>query len=1479
MVREFLNSTSFNRQLTTLVGIAILVLALFSSLVNSWQGSQRMQGYLVQQGSNITGSLASQSALGLIFHSADNVQEEVSATLAFPDVTEVDVVDTSGQILLARDKQGHQPSSVPNCNAAALTGPVLISESSDAWRFCAPVFSDARDGSPFDLRKPRQELIGSVQVTLSKASVNHLAHTLLLSNVLVTLSFAGLLMVLLRFLARHFTTPLQQLSSLMRRAESGETGIRAAPRGPRELVDMATGFNQMMSVLEQRETELKHAHARAVQLAHLKAQFAATVSHEVRTPLNGVVGMLDMLKEMRLTKAQRDCVDMAWKSSHALLALINGILDFSKMEAGKLEIDEVEFDVREVVEGVIELLAREAQQKGLEFGYVMAAGLPQRMRGDALRMRQVLLNLAGNAIKFTEHGEVAIRVRQEATSAGTQLRLEVCDTGIGIDPAAQPLIFDSYAQAESSTSREYGGTGLGLAICKQLVELLGGEIGVISQRGEGSRFWFTLPYQPIEGGADTPVPQLTGRHALLLESSPVVAEFVVQTLAEMGVHCRVVADPEQALRQMIQAQRTGTPITLVLMNIGALDLQGNEMGSRLRTDPYLQPPQLVLMDPYGASNANQTNEIEGYVAKPLRRSVLIEVICRAMEQRLDRVEFPSPEPAPLIAQTGVQRECRVLVVEDNRTNQEVAARMLSMAGCICELAGSGAEALQAVLRRSFDIIFMDCRMPGMDGYETTARLRRLEAPQGRHTPIIAMTANAQPGDLEKCRSAGMDDYMSKPVTLESLRRKLARWAAPGSLSLLLPEDLDPIALPAGPLNPSVVQKLRDTLGPALQFAIRPFLEDLPIYLDQLEDAARRGDATVVLATAHSIKGSSSNLGANGLALMARDIEDLALREQLEEIIAQLPSLREGFAAVAEALARETTVDGEVENGREGAGALVLVVEDDRSTRRTLCYTLQRDGFRVEEAENGAQALALLKRIQPDIVLLDAVMPVMDGFTTCARLRESTDDSRVPVLMITALEDNVSVERAFAVGANDYITKPIHYAVLSQRVRRIVDAHKAERRIRHMAYNDLLTGLPNRALFFEQLNWRIDQARLTSSRVAVLFLDLDRFKNVNDTLGHDVGDRLLVAAAQRIRRSVRSVDCVARLGGDEFTVVLADLTDAAVAATVAQNICRSLAVPFAIDGRDIFVTTSVGISFFPSDGEDAVTLLKHADTAMYRAKRTNAGYQFFEPGMAQSVSEQLRLESDLRQALDREEMFVVYQPQRHLSSGAIVGVEALLRWNHPVRGVVSPDDFIAIAEESGLIVPLGTWVMREACAQLASWRASGVASHARVAVNVSVRQLLERDFADTVEGVLRDTGLPPQLLDLEITESTLMEHAQDTLEVLHRLRALGIRVTIDDFGTGYSSLSYLKRFPVDIIKIDRAFVRDLAVDTHDAAIVSGIIALAHSLRLEVVAEGVETEAQLEFLHQRDCNIVQGYYFSHPLAKAEATDFLRSGGIAA
>ncbi len=443
------------------------------------------------------------------------------------------------------------------------------------------------------------------------------------------------------------------------------------------------------------------------------------------------------------------------------------------------------------------------------------------------------------------------------------------------------------------------------------------------------------------------------------------------------------------------------------------------------------------------------------------------------------------------------------------------------------------------------------------------------------------------------------------------------------------------------------------------------------------------------------------------------------------------------------------------------------------------------------------------------------------------------------------------------------------------VRDVTRQRQAEAKIRHQAYHDPLTDLPNRLLFQDRLAQALPQARRRGSMVAVFYMDLDRFKIINDTLGHGVGDELLKAVAQRLATCVREGDTIARLGGDEFGLVLLDLEDAQASTKVAQKILNALAPLFSIGGHELYVTPSIGISVHPADGRDPEILTRNAELAMYRAKEQGRNaYQLYAPAMNATAVRRLTLENAMRRALERGEFQVYYQPQVHAVTGEIVGMEALLRWQHPELGFLTPNQWIGLAEETGLIVPIGEWVLRVACEQHRAWQAAGY-STLRVAVNLSARQFQQADLDQCIAEILLDTGLQPAFLELEITENTIMRDLDRTASHLRNLKELGVHLSIDDFGTGHSSLNYLKRFAVDTLKIDRSFVRDIHEDANDAAIVRAVVAMAQSLKLRVVAEGVETEAQLAFLRSLACNEMQGYLFSKPLPAEQATAFLAEG----
>jgi diguanylate cyclase (GGDEF)-like protein/PAS domain S-box-containing protein len=441
------------------------------------------------------------------------------------------------------------------------------------------------------------------------------------------------------------------------------------------------------------------------------------------------------------------------------------------------------------------------------------------------------------------------------------------------------------------------------------------------------------------------------------------------------------------------------------------------------------------------------------------------------------------------------------------------------------------------------------------------------------------------------------------------------------------------------------------------------------------------------------------------------------------------------------------------------------------------------------------------------------------------------------------------------------------------VRDITDRKVAEERVQYLAYYDALTGLPNRTLLQDRLFKALAGARRQKDKVALLFLDLDGFKNINDSLGHSVGDLLLQEVAERLKIWGRERDTVARLGGDEFLIMLTSVENSVDIAVAAERLMKAMTAEFVVQGHSFSVSCSIGVSIFPEHGTDCETLIKNADAAMYGAKENGRNnFRFFSDEMNALAVERLTLESSLRLALAREELFLMYQPQMDVVTGTVTGLEALLRWQHPDLGLVPPDKFIRIAENSGLIVPIGEWVLRTACRQAQSWQDEGLPA-VTVAVNVSAVQFRQQGFCELIRNVLHETGLAPQCLELELTESLLLANAEVMLSVVEQLKAIGITLAIDDFGTGYSSFSYLRQFQVSRLKIDRSFIRDVAVKPDDAAITTAIISMAKSLNLKVIAEGVEDEAQMSFLRTHHCDEIQGYYFSKPLAVKDVANKLR------
>jgi diguanylate cyclase (GGDEF)-like protein len=506
------------------------------------------------------------------------------------------------------------------------------------------------------------------------------------------------------------------------------------------------------------------------------------------------------------------------------------------------------------------------------------------------------------------------------------------------------------------------------------------------------------------------------------------------------------------------------------------------------------------------------------------------------------------------------------------------------------------------------------------------------------------------------------------------------------------------------------------------------------------------------------------------------------------------------------------------------------------------------------------------------VLLDLSLPDSFGLETFAKVYAHSPT--VPIIVLTGNDDQMLALSAVKSGAQDYLVKGrLDRELLLRSMQYSIERKRYQQQLEHQANYDALTGLPNRNLLHDRLRQAVYSQR-NPRAIAVVFMDLDHFKFVNDSLGHSVGDKLLKGMGERLRSVLREGDTVGRVGGDEFVLILNDQANEEVIFRAMQRISAKVAEPIDIDGKEMYVTCSAGISLYPQDGPDVDTLLKHADAAMYRAKEHGRNnFQFYTSEMNDRVNERLSLEHALRRALERREFLLHYQQKNDLRSGAIIGAEALVRWNHPEWGLVRPARFIPLAEETGLIVPLGEWVLGEACRQARAWMDQGLKPGV-VSVNLSARQFRQEGLVRTVSRILEETRLDPSLLEFELTESMVMHNVEAAITTLQGLKSLGVALSVDDFGTGYSSLSYLRQLPVDTLKIDRSFVRDIGAGENpdDGVIAQAIISLGHSLRLKVIAEGVETDAQLRFLKRHGCDELQGFLYGEAVAPAEYAKLL-------
>ena len=834
----------------------------------------------------------------------------------------------------------------------------------------------------------------------------------------------------------------------------------------------------------------------------------------------------------------------------------------------------------------------------------------------------------------------------------------------------------------------------------------------------------------------------------------------------------------------------------------------------------------------------------------------------------------------------------ILIVDDEFHNRRLLETLLQPEGYLTRSVASGQEALAAIAQRAPDLILLDIMMPGMDGYQVARTLKANSATS--NIPIIMVTALADRGARLAGLNAGAEEFLTKPVDRAELWlrvRNLLRLKAFGDFlqnqGLILEQQFEQLQMRTQELQTRTadLQRFRaamDTTADAITLVSRNSMRFVEVNAQASsmlgytrEELFQMGPVQIAATTLEQLEGEYD-------AIIAGDSRHEVTESQLRR--------KNGS---------EVQVEAHRHAQRSGADWIIVDVVRDITERKSLEEALFVEKERAQVTLNCIGDAVICTDISGNITFLNVVAEKMTAWSwqesagrpvaEVFRILDATSRETTPNPMERVVGQDRAMQQpsncilirrdGFEIPIEDSVA-PIHdregQATGAVIVFRDVSAARAMAlQVTHSAEHDFLTGLPNRMLLNDRVRHAIALAPRHMKKVAVLFLDLDGFKRINDSLGHPIGDKLLQSVAKRLVDCVRCADTVSRQGGDEFVVLLSEVEQSEDAAISARRMLEAVAAPHSIDQHDLHVTTSIGVSVYPDDGLNAETLIKNADTAMYQAKENGRqSYQFFEPAMNVRAVERQFIEEGLRHALERQEFALHYQPKINLRTGEITGAEALIRWTHPTRGSVSPAQFIPIAEDCGLILPIGNWVLREACKQARVWVDAGLPP-VTMSVNISAMEFRNENFLESVFAILKETGLNPRSLELDLTEGVLMKGAGSTASILQILRNKGVQVAIDDFGTGYSSLNNLGKFPIDALKIDRSFVREIATAPDETSIVTAVISMGRSLKLRVVAEGVERQEDLAFLRALHCDEAQGYYFSRPVLPQQFAKLLRTG----